>query len=117
MDQSFETLHPRRPDGRFDTKAAASPSGITLDPTDGEGEKKSPRYVTIEDAKEQIRTALEGSVGKYDIDGIADEMFDYDDGYDEETGARWLNSAGYYDTTSGPEEFWQIAFNHQLPDD
>jgi hypothetical protein len=43
-------------------------------------------------------------------------VFDYDDGYDEETNACCLSSAGYYDTTSDPEEFWQIAFNHQLPD-
>jgi len=69
-----------------------------------------------QDAKEQIRRALEGSVGEYDIDAIFDEVFDYDDGYDEETNACCLNSAGYYDTTSDPEEFWQIAFNHQLPD-
>ena len=116
MDQSFEALHPRRPDGRFDTKAAAGPAGITLDPADGEEETKFPRCVTAEDAKEQIRRALEGSVGEYDIDAIFDEVFDYDDGYDEETNACCLNSAGYYDTTSDPEEFWQIAFNHQLPD-
>jgi len=116
MDQSFEALHPRRPDGRFDTKAAAGPAGITLDPADGEEETKFPRCVTDEDAKEQIRRALEGSVGEYDIDAIFDEVFDYDDGYDEETNACCLSSAGYYDTTSDPEEFWQIAFNHQLPD-
>lgn len=82
-----------------------------------DGEKtKFLRCATAEDAKQQIRWALEGSVGEYDIDAIFDEVFDYDDGYDEETNACCLSSAGYYDTTSDPEEFWQIAFNHQLPD-
>ena len=83
---------------------------------ENEDKTKFSRCVTAEDAKEQIRRALEGSVGEYDIDAIFDEVFDHDDGYDEETNACCLNSAGYYDTTSDPEEFWQIAFNHQLPD-
>lgn len=85
MDRSFEALHPRRPDGRFDTKAAAGPAGVTLTGPSREHEQiTSAMSLTQED----LIGLPDADVRGYSIEATAGDVrvrIDLDDDGSEET--------------------------------
>lgn len=73
-------------------------------------------HTTIQDAIDQeVLPALGQYAADYDVEAIADEVFRFDDGYDQTTGVHNLDRQGFYQAV-GDDAFWQIAENHQIID-
>ena len=79
------------------------------------------RYTTRTEAidREIIEAIEAGGVvedahAEYDIDAIADEVFEFVDGWDEERGAYIVNRQGWRQKEDiTPDDFWDIVAKHE----
>ena len=64
------------------------------------------RFQTSDEAKNYIREALDGFEGDFDIDGIFEDTFVWEDGYSRRDQCFYADAAGFY-CYLDPDQFWR----------